>query len=150
MMNVTDAGRRLVWKPRDLTVLRDLEAGPLRLGFEESLEGCQPDIDSAFDRKTLRNPGDDDLPPGDRQVLELPVLGQEHRIPLCESLDDLSIRDPAKPESDQVLAVNPLTLERAVQSKREVLVEEEPQDTSRTAGGTWPARCAAYRSAART
>jgi hypothetical protein len=51
-------------------------------------------------------------------------------------LYDLGVRDAALPEGDQVLAVDPFGLEPVVQSKREVLVKEELQETSRTAGGT--------------
>lgn len=49
-----------------------------------------------------------------------------------------------------MLAVDTSGLELAVELERKILVEEKPQETSRTAGGAWPARWAAYWSAART
>lgn len=54
------------------------------------------------------------------------------------------------PQHHDVLAVDTSGLELAVELERKILVEEKPQETSRTAGGAWPARWAAYWSAART
>lgn len=98
----------------------------------------------------LGNPGDDD--DGRRvqgQFLELGVLCHEHQVGLLDQpLTDLAVRHPAQAQCDDVVGVVAGGDEPPLQLDGEVLVQQEPQETSRTAGARWAATWAAYRSAA--
>ena len=131
-------------QPYHFGVLVDLEESSFWPDVLKRFQGCEPNFDASLDGKALGNTRDDDLAgSGDLYVFEIPIVGQEHEIGLRgESPNDVPIGAPSAPKDD-VLGVMAGIKQAGVQAKRKVLVEQEPQESSLTAGGVWSARCVA-------
>ena len=101
--------------------------------------------------KALGNPRNDDGADADFDALELGVLRHEDQVVLDgQAGHDRLVRESPAAHRDDVLRLEPGRNEAMVEPEGDVLVEQEPQEASLTAGGVWAARWAAYRRAATT
>lgn len=137
--------------PDDLPGWQKVEPLAGRRVGREIRERPKPNLDPLANRKALGDSRDDDGAGTDLDVFELGVLRHQDQVWLDGELsNDLCVRQPPPAHRDDVLAFESACDQAAVELEREVLVEQEPQEASLTAGGVWAARCAAYRSAAMT
>src|SRR5581483_695930 len=135
----------------NLAVGQEIEQLPGRGVGGESRERLEPDFHPAPDREALGDARDDDGAEPDLDAFELRVLRQEDQVAVdCEPVFDGRVGQPTLARRDDVLGLEPGPNQASMELEREVLVEQEPQEASLTAGGVWAARWAAYRSAATT
>lgn len=129
----------------DLAGWREFEEVSTARRRQEGIERRKPDLDAPVYRKALGNPGDHHHA---RPLLykrqKLRVLGYEGQ-PLLdgETGPDLRVGHSTVAGGDDVLDLVACLSEATVELERDVLVQQNRQDASLTAGGMWAARWAA-------
>ena len=105
----------------------------------ERQDGSTPHVDALLQRARLSHPRDDDDRCDRQSEEEVLVLREEEDISVLQSLADSRIRCASPSERDDVVRLDTVSVQTTEQAEREVLVEQDPHDAWRTAGG----RCAA-------
>src|SRR6267143_2174214 len=114
---------------------QDLEQSFRRPALGELFERGEPDLDALPDRQALRQVGNDHLGPEiGRDVAELLVVGKKHQRFRGKALAQDIVADAALSERNDMLDLLSGVAEPAIESEREVLVEQEPH-AALTAGG---------------
>jgi hypothetical protein len=129
----------------DLADRQEFEQSASRRSGEEALERPGPEVDAGSNGEALRDPGDDHgTAVFGHDGGEVVVLGDEDELGFGRQAgDDLGVGDASLPEHDDVVDLVAPGEEMPVELEREILVEEDPQEASLTAGGVWAARWAA-------